>query len=136
MAFWMDPFILLALGVVIAWLAKRLAPGNPHVTLTLGLLTMVVTYVIAIGLFVNLSVFEPIWTLMGADAGTEFMLNGVVLPIAESGVTWQDLSNLELFVSIFIFTVYPIFLAIGIGLGRVLFGRNPDQGGVVGLLRP
>ena len=48
MAFWMDPFILLALGVVIAWLAKRLAPGNPHVTLTLGLLTMVVTYVIAI----------------------------------------------------------------------------------------
>lgn len=136
MAFWIDPFLMIIFGIIIAWIAKRFAPGHPHVTYGLGILTMIVTYIVAIGLFVNFSIFEPIWTFLLADTGTEFMINGVILPIAESGLTWEELSNTQLFVSIFIFTTYPVFLAIGIGLGRNLFGRNENQEGVVGLVRP
>jgi hypothetical protein len=41
-----------------------------------------------------------------------------------------------MFLAILIFTTYPIFLAVGIGFGHVLFGRSPDQGGLVGMVRP
>ena len=135
MAFWIDPFLMIAFGIIIAVLAKRFAPGHPHATHILGILTMIGTYIVAIGLFVNFSVLEPIWEFLLADTGTEFMINGVILPIAESGLTWEELSNTQMFISIFIFTTYPAFLAAGIILGRILVGRDPDQGGVVGLLR-
>lgn len=135
MAFWMDPFIMLACGIAIAWVAKRLAPGNDHVVYALGALTMLVTYVIAIGLFVNAAVLEPIWTVLGADTGTEFMINGIVLPIADPGMVVADLGTLGLFLSIFIFTTYPAFLALGVVVGRLLYGRTERQEGIVGLVR-
>lgn len=136
MAFWIDPFLMIGFGIIIAWLTKRFAPGNPHAVYVLGTLTMIGTYFVAIGLFVNVSLFEPIWEFLLADTGTEFMINGVILPIAESGLVWQELSGTQMFISIFIFCTYPVFLVLGVVLGRNLFGRNPDQEGVVGLLRP
>jgi hypothetical protein len=136
MAFWIDPFLLLAIGMVLAALAKHAAPQNPHFVPVVGALTMLVTYSIAIGLFVNFEFLEPIWVTLGAETGTEFMLNGVILSIAESGLVWQDLSGTQLFVSILIFTTYPVYLATGIALGRITFGRTPAQEGVVGLVRP
>lgn len=135
MAFWMDPFLMVIFGIIIAYLAKRIAPGNPHIVPVLAILTMIGTYIVAIGLFVNASVLAPIWEFLLADSGTEFMINGVILPIAESGLVWQDLSGTQLFLSIFIFTTYPVFLILGIVLGRNLFGRNATQEGLVGLLR-
>ncbi len=135
MAFWMDPFLMVIFGVIIAYLAKRFAPGNPHVVPVLAIVTMIGTYVVAIGLFVNFSVLEPIWEFLLADTGTEFMINGVILPIADSGLVWQELSGTQMFLSIFIFTTYPIFLILGIVLGRNLFGRTESQEGLVGLLR-
>lgn len=135
MAFWMDPFIMLACGIAIAAIAKRWLAHNPHfVPLAFGL-TMLVTYVIAVGLFVNAAVLEPIWTLLGADTGTEFMINGIVLSIAEPGLVWQELSARGMFLSVLIFVTYPVFLALGIVTGRLVVGRHPKQEGLIGLVR-
>jgi hypothetical protein len=136
MAFWMDPFIMFGVGLLIAALTKRVAPDNPHVSYVLGAVTMLITYVIAIGLFVNFAFLEPIWETLGAESGTEFMLNGVVFSIAESGVVWTELGATTMFLSILAFTTYPLYLAVGVGAGYVLFGRTPAQEGLVGLVRP
>lgn len=135
MAFWMDPFIMLACGIVIAYLAKRWFHRHPHFVYVAGALTMLVTYIIAGGLFVNWSLLEPIWTFLGADSGTEFMIDGIILPIAEPGMTYTDLGPLGMGLSIVIFAVYPAFLALGVVLGRLLYGSRPDQEGLVGLVR-
>lgn len=136
MAFWIDPFLLVGFGTIIAVLTKRFAPKNPHAVPVLAAVTMLATYFVAIGLFVNLDFFEPIWEFLGAETGTEFMLNGIILPIAESGRTWQELTSVQLFISILIFTIYPVFLGLGVALGRILFGRNQRQEGLVGMFRP
>ena len=134
MAFWMDPFIMLGVGLLIAVLAKRWFHAHPHFVYAAGALTMVITYVIAGGLFVNWSLLEPIWTFLGADSGTEFMIDGIILPIADPGMSYTDLGPLGMGLAIVIFAVYPVFLALGVVLGRLLFGRHPGQGGIVGLL--
>ncbi|MDZ7731324.1 MAG: hypothetical protein U5K37_10990 [Natrialbaceae archaeon] len=136
MAFWMDPFIMLGCGMAIAVVTKYVFGGNGHAVLGLGFLTMLITYGIAIGLFVNASMLEPIWRFLGAETGTEFMLNGIVFSIAEPGLVYTDLGGTAMFLAIFIFTTYPVYLIAGIGLGRLLFGRHSAQGGIVGLLRP
>ena len=136
MAFWMDPFIMLACGVLIAVLAKRWFHTHPHFVYVAGVLTMLVTYVIAGGLFVNWSLLEPVWTFLGADSGTEFMIDGIILPIADQGMTYTDLGPLGMVLAVVIFAAYPAFLALGVVLGRILVGRHPGQEGLVGLLRP
>lgn len=136
MAFWMDPFLLIGFGIIIAVLTKRFAPQNPHAVYVLSVFTMLITYFVAIGLFVNLEIFEPLWEVLGAETGTEYMINGIILPIAEPGRIWQDLTSVQLFVSILIFTIYPVFLGVGVALGRILFGRNQSQEGLIGMFRP
>lgn len=136
MAFVIDPFLLIGFGIIIAILTKWVAPRNPHVVYVLSAFTMLVTYFVAIGLFVNFDFFEPLWELLGAQTGTEFMINGIILPIAESGRTWQELTSLQLFIAILIFTIYPVFLGIGVAAGRILFGRNQMQEGLIGMFRP
>lgn len=135
MAFWMDPFIMLACGLLISLLAKHWFHGHPHFVYAAGALTMAITYVIAVGLFVNWSLLEPIWLFLGAETGTEFMIDGIILPIADTGMTYTDLGPLGIALAIVIFAVYPVFLALGVVLGRLLFGRHPAQEGIVGLIR-
>ena len=136
MAFWIDPFLLCGIGVVLATLTKHIAPNNPHFSYVLGAVTMLITYIIAIGLFVNFGFLEPIWEILGAETGTEFMLNGMVFSIADTGVVWTELGDTTMFLSILAFTTYPLYLAVGVGAGYVLFGRTPAQEGLVGLVRP
>lgn len=136
MAFWIDPLALLGLGAIIAWVSKHHFGGSDLAIYGFELLVMVVTYAVAIGLFLNVSVFRPLWTALGAETGTAFMINGGVLRLVDAGTVWTDLGPGAMALSILLFALYPFFLRLGVMLGRVLVGRHPDQSGLLGLLQP
>jgi hypothetical protein len=59
-----------------------------------------------------------------------------VFGLVPAGTTWTELGAAGMFVAIVLFALYPVWLKLGIVLGRVLFGRNRRQEGLVGLVRP
>lgn len=136
MAFWMDPFLLVGIGALIAWLGKITYEGNPFVVHGAQLLTIAISYLFAIGFFLNLSVLAPVWRLLGAETGTEFMINGFVFGLVPAGTTWTEIGTAGMFVAILLFALYPVWLKLGIVIGRILVGRNQRQGGLLGLVRP
>lgn len=136
MAFWMDPFLLVGIGALIAWLGKTTHEGNPFVIRGAQILMVAISYLFAIGIFLNLSILAPVWRVLGAETGTEFMINGLVFRLVPAGTTWTDIGAAGMFVAILLFALYPVWLKLGIVLGRILFGRNQRQGGLLGLVRP
>jgi hypothetical protein len=136
MAFWMDPLLLLTIGAAIAWFSKVTADGSNLVVYGAEILTLALTYLVSVGLFLNLSVFAPIWRLLGAETGTAFIINGLALGLVAPGTVWTALGAPVMFVAIVLFALYPVWLRLGVILGRVLLGRNRRQEGLVGLVRP
>ncbi len=134
MAFWIDPFILIGCGVAVALVAKHSFPRTPFFVSTACGSILTVVYGVSVGLFVDHPLLRPVVPLLGAETGTEFMINGWILPLVEPGTLWTELSPTAMFLSVVIFATYPAWLVLGVVAGRVAVGRHPDQEGVVGLL--
>ncbi len=131
MSFLLDPFLLVFCGAVIVWLRNRwLYRVTPHATKVLGILTVLLFWLVAGSLYLNLGWFDWIWWWTGrAVNGRDFMINsGLFLFEYVNTVGLIDVSALILF------GLYPIWLYCGVFLGYLLFGRHEGQTGMVGLL--
>jgi len=136
MAFWMDPLMLLGIGAAVAWIVKIAFDGSQFAVYVSEALVMAATYALSVGLFLNVSILSPVWRTLGAETGTEFMINGLVLSLVPAGTVWTDLGTLGMFAAILSFALYPVWLRLGVILGRILVGRDRSQDGLVGLVRP
>ena len=131
MSFLIDPFLLVVCGAVIVWLRNRwLYRVTPHVTKILGGLTVVLFWVIAGSLYLNLGWFDWMWLWTGrAVTGRDFMINSCVF-----GFEYTYTAGLIDAVAVVLFALYPVWLYCGVFLGYFLFGRHEGQTGIVGLL--
>ena len=131
MSFLIDPFLLLVCGAVIVWLRNRwLYRVTPHVTKILGGLTVVLFWVIAGSLYLNLGWFDWMWLWTGrAVTGRDFMINSCVF-----GFEYTYTAGLIDAVAVVLLALYPVWLYCGVFLGYFLFGRHEGQTGIVGLL--
>ncbi|MFH1539884.1 MAG: hypothetical protein ABIH66_13105, partial [bacterium] len=72
---------------------------------------------------------EWMWRMCGAESGRDWMIN--------SGVFNFDYKNVSeaghLFCG-FMFALYPLWLYVGLHLGRFIFGRHERQDGALGAL--
>ncbi|MFB6180164.1 MAG: hypothetical protein ABEI77_10625 [Halorientalis sp.] len=136
MAFWMDPLLLVAIGVAIAWLTKEYFDGSNLAVYGFEAVTLAGTYLLSIGLFLNVVILHPVWTALGAESGTAFMINGWLFGFVDPATTWRHLGTGPMFVAILLFALYPFCLRLGVLVGRVLVGHTADQDGLVGLVSP
>ena len=131
MSFLLDPFLLILCGAVIVWLRNRwLYRISRHATKILGGVTVLLFWLVAGSLYLNLGWFDWIWQWTGrAVNGRDFMINSCVFQ-------FEYLSTVGLidFIALFLFLLYPLWLYLGILLGYLLFGQHERQTGMVGLL--
>jgi hypothetical protein len=131
MSFLIDPFLLVVCGAIIVWLRNRwLYRLTPQATKILGSLTVVLFWVIAGSLYLNIGWFDWMWLWTGrAVTGRDFMINSCVF-----GFEYTSTAGLIDAVAVFLFALYPVWLYCGVFLGYLLFGRHEGQTGIVGLL--
>lgn len=131
MSFLLDPFLLLFCGAVIVLLRNRLLYRvTMHANKVLGAITILLFWVVAGSLYLNLGWFDWMWQWTGrAVNGRDFMIN--------SGVFFFEyvytVGVIDM-VALVLFALYPLWLYCGIFLGYLLFGRHERQTGIVGLL--
>lgn len=125
MAFWMDPFLLILSGLFIAYIAKRWYYNSTSFVPGLSGLVLAIFYFISGGMFCNLDVLSPSWRLLGCQSGTGYMINGIIFDLVEPGASWAGLPNWGMFACITMFVLYPLWLWLGIKLGRKKFGKAP-----------
>ncbi len=113
MAFWMDPALLIVAGLVVSWVSRKWFNKSKKFTLAASGFVLFVFFFVSIGLFVNLSVLQGAWQSLGAESGTEYMINGIILPLVSSGTSWTTLSSSVMFLSIFLFVLYPFWYWLG-----------------------
>ena len=129
MSFLLDPSLLLGTGVGLVWLYNRkLAKRNKDWLQFLGALTVIAFYLISVPLYLGLipNFFAPgMEAIMGPGAcgdGPTFMWNSCLpLGIAPSKGAWP--------LALVIFLSYPLWLYVGVGMGKALFGQTPKQKG-------
>jgi hypothetical protein len=131
MSFLLDPFLLFFLGAVIVWLRNRwLYQLSRHATKILGALTVLLFWVVAGSLYLNMGWFDWIWLWTGrAVSGRDFMINSCVFHLE-----FVNTAGLIDFIALFLLLLYPLWLYLGILLGYLLFGQHERQTGMVGLL--
>ena len=131
MSFLLDPFLLVLCGAVIVWLRNRwLYRVTPHATKILGLLTVLLFWVVAGSLYLNLGWFDGIWLWTGrAVNGRDFMINSGLFQ-------FEYVYTIGLIdaIAFILFGLYPLWLYCGVFLGYLLFGRHEGQTGMIGLL--
>jgi hypothetical protein len=130
MSFLLDPLLLLGCGALIVLLRNRLLYRvTRRATKVLGALTLVLFWVVAGSLYLNLGWFDWVWTwLFRGTCGRDFMIN--------SGVFHFDYVNTAECVdtiALLLFAIYPLWLYCGVFIGKLLFGRHERQTGIVGL---
>ncbi len=129
MSFLLDPFLLLGLGVITVWLYNRkLAKRNKDWLQFLGALWIILFYAISVPLYLNLvpNFFAPAMeALLGPGAcgdSNYFMWNSCLpLGLKPSPAAWP--------LAFVIFLSYPLWLYVGVGMGKSLFGQTPKQKG-------
>ena len=131
MSFLLDPFLLILCGAVTVWLRNRwLYRISRHATKILGVVTVLLFWVIAGSLYLNLGWFDWIWQwTLRAVNGRDFMINSCVFQFE-----YLSTAGLIDFIALFLFLLYPLWLYLGILLGYLLFGQHERQTGMVGLL--
>ncbi len=131
MSFLLDPFLLVLCGAVIVWLRNRwLYRVTPHATKVLGVMTVLLFWVVAGSLYLNLGWFDGIWLWTGrAVNGRDFMINSGLFQ-------FEYVYTIGLIdaIALILFGLYPLWLYCGVFLGYLLFGRHEGQTGMVGLL--
>jgi hypothetical protein len=131
MSFLLDPFLLLFVGMVIVWLRNRwLYRVTPHATKVLGTVTVVLFWVVAGSMYLNLGWFDWMWQWTGrAVNGRDFMINSCIFRFE-----YTYTAGLIDGIALALFALYPLWLYCGVFLGYLLFGRHEGQTGIVGLI--
>lgn len=124
MAFWMDPFLLFLCGLAAALLRKKLFFNSTRFVPLVSALVLLLFWTVSIGMFCNLGFLRWAWEGCGARSGTEWMVNGGLLSLVEPGSSYSALSGEGMFLSIFMFALYPLYLWLGVRAGERLF-RGP-----------
>ncbi|MEM2865996.1 MAG: hypothetical protein QXM46_02775 [Candidatus Hadarchaeales archaeon] len=124
MAFWMDPFLLFLCGLAVSLVRKKLFFNSRLFVPLLSSLVILLFWVVSVGMFCNLGFLEWAWKGCGARSGTEWMINGGILSLVEPGSSFNTLSPEGMFLSIFMFALYPLYLWLGVRVGERIF-RTP-----------
>ena len=132
MSFMMDPLLLLGMGIAGAVLSAKRLHKNFWFIYIFSALVLALFYGISVSLYVNMDFVRPMWEMMGAKSGLDWMLNSGVLHLNYS---WPITDPKILGASILLFCTYPFWLYLGVFLGYMLFGRNPRQTGVIGIFK-
>jgi len=130
MSFLLDPLLLLGCGALIVLLRNRLLYRvTRRATKVLGALTLVLFWVVAGSLYLNLGWFDWVWTsLFRGTSGRDFMINSGIFHF-ESVNTAGCIDA----IAVLLFAIYPLWLYCGVFVGKLLFGRHERQTGIVGL---
>ncbi|RIK10630.1 MAG: hypothetical protein DCC49_02975 [Acidobacteria bacterium] len=104
----MDPVLLLEAGATIG----ERVEDDRTATVT-GAATLAGFYAISVPLFVDARWTRPIWRLVGAKSGKDWMLNSGVFAF-----DYRSTGRRANLVSAAIFATYPLWLAAGILWGR------------------
>ena len=131
MSFLLDPFLLILCGTVVVWLRnRRLYRISQQATKILGIVTVLLFWVVAGSLYLNMGWFDWMWQWTGRAAnGRDFMINSCIFQFE-----YLSTAGLIDFIALFLFLLYPLWLYLGILLGYLLFGQHERQTGMVGLL--
>lgn len=108
MSFLLDPMLLLEAGATIG---ERIE--DDRAASVTGAATLAGFYAISVPLFVDARWTRPIWRLVGAKSGKDWMLNSGVFAF-----DYRDTGRGANFASVAIFATYPLWLAAGILWGR------------------
>ena len=109
MSFLVDPPWLAANGYLIA----KVAPNNETVQRALELAVDATFFAVSIPLYLNADWTEPVWKPTGAKSGRDWMINSRVFRFEHEKPTWRTHA-----VSAAIFATYPMWLRLGIAVGR------------------
>ncbi len=129
MSFFLDPILLFGIGILLVWLYnRRLAKRNKDWLQFLGALVLILFYLVSVPLYLNLipNPFAPAMeALLGPGAcgdSNYFMWNSCLpLGLKPSPAAWP--------LALVNFLSYPLWLYVGVGLGKSLFGQTPKQKG-------
>ena len=129
-----SPVVLFVLGLIIAKLAKNKRVWRRHSRFprrTLSIVLLAYT-VVSLGLFVDHHWFASLVARLPGQTGTEWMVNSGVLGL---DAAWPLADPAVVVFSVVGFMLFPLWLYGGYVVGQWLFGTNPRQTGVIGLLR-
>ncbi len=131
MSFLLDPFLLVFCGLVIVLLYNQwLYRLTRHARKFLGILAVILFWVVAGSLYLNLGWFDWMWLWSGrAVTGRDFMINSGIFHFE-----YVNTTGLIDLVALFLFLLYPVWLYAGIFIGFLVFGQHEGQTGMVGLL--
>lgn len=125
MAFWMDPILLIVIGIAVAYISKKWLYNIRFFVPLISVLALFVFLLVSVGLFFNLSMWESTWIMLGSESGTEYMVNGIILNLVQPGVSWTDLSAWAMFTATILFILYPFIYWGGLAIGWKVFGEYP-----------
>jgi hypothetical protein len=133
MSLLLSPLILFLLGAIVARLSKSRRIWRRHSLFTVricGILLALYT-VFMVALLVDTGYFAALMRILPGESGTDWVLNSGILhldpswPLAERAVVaWVILG----------FMLFPLWMYLGVMTSYWLFGRNPRQRGIIGLL--
>lgn len=142
-SFFLDPGLLILSGCLIVWVTVRILYkkfGRRKFIPLFSFITIMVFYIISIGLYFNASWLSGFvnfcsWLPLFGEArsGYDWMINSGVFSLTEQ----IDPNNSPFYVHLlagFLYTLYPLWLYLGVRLGYILFGKTEYQTGVVSLL--
>ncbi len=134
MSLLLSPFVLFALGLVVARIAKARRVWRRHsrfprraVFWVLALYT-----VLSLGLFMDHEALQVLVRWLPGETGTDWMVNSGLLGLDAS---WPLADPWVVAFSVVLFMLFPLWLYLGLTAGYWLFGTNPRQTGILGLLR-
>ncbi|MBI4361851.1 MAG: hypothetical protein HY558_01615 [Euryarchaeota archaeon] len=134
MSFLLDGPLLLGLGHLVA-LAARNNPRRHWLPHILGALILGVFYATSVAAFTDMDWIRPLlvppFVFGNPTSGTDWMVNSGVFHFQ---VSWPPGKTVT-FLAILGFVSYPFWLYLGFWNGQNLFGRNPKQSGLIGLLK-
>ncbi len=134
MSLLLSPLLLFLLGLLVARVAKARRVWRRHGRFPRRALSWVlVVYAgVSIALFIDHPVFASWATGLPGGSGTQWMVNSGVLHL---DAAWPLADPAVVAFSIVAFMLFPLWLYLGWTAGRWIFGSNPKQTGVLGLLR-
>ncbi len=121
-SFLIDPFLLIMLGSLIVYASVRFLYKRSKYRgfiFFLSLITLAIFYICSVSLYLDLPWIGWMWRMCGAETGRDWMLN--------SGVFHLNYTTPAVHTHLiagFLFTLYPLWLYLGIRLGYILFGKN------------
>ncbi|MHA1758560.1 MAG: hypothetical protein ACTSVV_17480 [Promethearchaeota archaeon] len=159
MSFFLDWWMLIVIGVVIALFSKIFYKEDSFLKYTLSIIALVVFFTFSIALFCQLNgkehgflgalndffwgfvkdvAFKDYYQKHPNATSTEFMYSSGIEQL-KPYVPFDDLEGLvkhplHLFFGICMFISYPGWLYLGTQLGFLLFGRKPGDKGALGFL--